>query len=653
VLERLRDDLDIRGSNPSISHDDGFTVDDIRDFIRRYWHLVTATTLLSLLLGTAYVLTAPRIYTATAQILIDMSQPENITHAISESSVAMDTPQVESQIALLLSEQIAKKVAGLLEKHRETTPMHAPIVNQSEIPSPNNPPTEEGKTSPSTQTNVSLLHRLLFGSPEKESQSQEHATLAAATQEIQNSMDVRRVGLSYVLELSFKAKDPDTAAFVANSIGDTYVQDKLDLRMQGARQGGLWLEMRIEELRHLMNEAALDVQQFKAKRDYRIIDRSQKQQSEDNKREGPLGIAPMSNGVAGESPAANPQSDTDAKTTDVPPEQTTLEELESRALTYQKIYESYLQVYTEIVQRQSYPGTNARVITRAVPPTQKSSPRVKLTLVGAGALGTLLGFGFALTHMSFDQTVRSSRQIWRNLRVPLLGQAIQSHDGFSSTLRRTLRSDKRKHPNRSLVIVEDQPFSHTARGLRALGLAFKQMVDEQGTRVIGLLGTVPGLNSTAVSSNLALLNARAGKRTLLVETDMARPNLMTEFAPQSPCGLQDVLDGDIDLANAVIASKQEPMLSLLMPRSTGTSPSWTTDHIRKLHVIINQIRDQYDLILVHLPPVNGANSTSMAVDGVVIVSKAGTTVIQDLVDVATGLQMAGKPLLGVIISDLA
>ncbi len=155
-------------------------------------------------------------------------------------------------------------------------------------------------------------------------------------------MEVGRLGLSHVIEISYSSPDRDLAAKVANLIADSYIEDQLETRAETARQGSIWLEKRIDTLRQQMNEAGLRVKEFKAKRDYRF-------------------------------PTSSGQSEARTETPTIGEEQpaTSLEDLESRASTYRKIYESYLQAYTESVQAQSYPVTNTRIITRATAPERQ------------------------------------------------------------------------------------------------------------------------------------------------------------------------------------------------------------------------------------------------------------------------------------------
>ena len=55
--------------------------------------------------------------------------------------------------------------------------------------------------------------------------------------------------------------------------------------------------------------------------------------------------------------------------------QIALHELESNSQTYRALYDNFLQRYMESVQQQSFPITEARVISPATRPLQQSSPQ--------------------------------------------------------------------------------------------------------------------------------------------------------------------------------------------------------------------------------------------------------------------------------------
>ena len=71
-----------------------------------------------------------------------------------------------------------------------------------------------------------------------------------------------------------------------------------------------------------------------------------------------------------------------------------LRQLESAAQNYRALYDSLQQRYNDSVQQQSLPTTEARVITRASPPSEKSSPK-SLLVLSAATMGGLAAWSRA------------------------------------------------------------------------------------------------------------------------------------------------------------------------------------------------------------------------------------------------------------------
>lgn len=618
------------------------SVSDVVSFFRHFWPLIACTALFCALLAAAYVLVATPTYTAVAQLLIETSQSTTpTTISTPESAIALDTPQIESEIALLGSEQIVERAAKIIDG----------TANDNKKSTPSSDGSATSLDSVAAPASSGWLYKLIFGSPPVPVPgSEERSRVRNQIAKIQGNLSVKRVGLSYVLELSYRATDPKTAAAVVNALGDAYVQDKIDGRVEAARRSSIWLETRIEEIRRLMNEAAIDVQEFKARRDYRLADRP-----ETSGGEGALGLDLLPKANDGSKPAtkddgpeAPPKKDERMTS---PRDAPTLEELDSRALTYRKIYESYLQAYTDIVQRQSYPGTTSRVISRAEPPSARSSPRRMLTLLGSVVLGTLLGVGIALVKAAFDETVRSSHQLLKNFGVPLFGEIDNTH----SLLRLPLlgRGSIQRRRAADAVIVLKRPNSRAARKLASTAAEIATVARSTGIGMVGIFGVSRNVDDAAICSNIALLNAQAGKRTLLIEADTGPTNLTTVFAPNLQFDLKDVLDSGVQPADAIVTYGKEGLLSLLCLRNRETSDFWTHGRIEKLRDVVNLLGANYDNIFLHLPPASEGDLTVSAADGVVLVGELWRTKMSAIEEVVSRLRIAGRPLLGIVTAKLS
>src|SRR5690606_28679462 len=124
-----------------------------------------------------------------------------------------------------------------------------------------------------------------------------------------SSMEVRRVGVSYAVEIHFRSRNPELAADLANMTATMFIREQMETKAAATRAGGEWLERRMDEMRTRMNRSTRLAQEFRARHDYRVR---------------PL--------EAGDMPLEE--------------EEATLEELEVTADTYRQMYESFLIAYT-------------------------------------------------------------------------------------------------------------------------------------------------------------------------------------------------------------------------------------------------------------------------------------------------------------------
>ena len=91
--------------------------------------------------------------------------------------------------------------------------------------------------------------------------------------------------------------------------------------------------------------------------------------------------------------------------------QVRLRELETGANTYRNIYETFLTRFTQSVQQQSFPSTEARIVTPASAPTMPSSPKTNLTLALATLIGLGLGVFLAFAREQINRQIHTRAQL--------------------------------------------------------------------------------------------------------------------------------------------------------------------------------------------------------------------------------------------------
>jgi capsular exopolysaccharide synthesis family protein len=613
---------------------------DIKRIIKRYSSTILWSAAIGTVLAALYAMTAVPLYTAHTQIIIDPSLPQTLREQ-GDGIFSIDNAQVESQIEVLKSESIAHDVITELELADDAAFVGSP------------PPSI-----------LSYPFRLFQsqGTPNPFARERNAFARFAA------GLAVRRVGLSYSIDVMFSATSPELAAKIANATANAYIAEQIGARAQSARQGGLWLEERIDHLRKQMNAAALQVQEFRAKRDYRIS--------------GNRGDAVDPKGRTSEDSASNRPNTIN-----------TIEELDSTAQTYRRIYESYLMAYTESVQKQSYPVSNARIITAASPPLGKSHPRTKLLLVFGCLMGAFAGLGIAFCRHKLDRRVWGARQIREDhgleclASIPrIVGQYPPSRLARFSTalayvqrpsdLLRLLRHGVEKvwhrlraklegvePPNGArhgttgygLDVVVTMPFSGFSLGMKRLKTAISLAARGHQIRCVAVTSALPSEGKTTIATNLAMLFAMSGVRTLLVDGDVRKATLSRSLAPEAECGIVEAMQGNAKLKDCVVRVNE---LGLdLMPVSSYFHNNFSEDipTFDQAELLLEDLKKTYDFIIFEMPPLSASlDGLTMGsiLDSTLLVAEWGRTPMPLVSEAIHLLRNAGVKIAGVVINKV-
>jgi len=344
-----------------------------------------------------------------------------------------------------------------------------------------------------------------------------------------------------------------------------------------------------------------------------------------------------------------------------------LTDLESTAKVYHTIYDNFLQRYMEAIQQQSFPITEARVISAAAAPQHKSSPLTFIVLGIAGVIGLALSFGVALLREAVDRVFRTAHQVESKLNVRCLAvlprlvvsSASKSKDStairpvsqggaasmiaaFASppvtptqlsssseskirdvglaNISQLVQSDLNRNLSRKDVvhqarldgvkrpIVPARPLMrHVVDDpLSAFAEAFRTIkvaADISGARVIGITSSVPAEGKSTVSSNLAELMAHAGKRVILLDGDLRNPSLSRALAPNSKVGLIEVLNGEVALDDAVYVDEDTSLRFL--PTVLKGNFAYTNEILASdtFKSFVDGLRKDSDYVVIDLSPI--------------------------------------------------
>jgi polysaccharide biosynthesis transport protein len=327
--------------------------------------------------------------------------------------------------------------------------------------------------------------------------------------------------------------------------------------------------------------------------------------------------------------------------------QVRLRELETAANTYRGIYETFLSRFTQSVQQQSFPSTEARVVTSASPPGVPSSPKIALTL----ALATLCGLGLGI--MSALAREQMSRQIHTRAQLEkLLGTSCLAVLPAFAQKKASFGKARGSHDSGVFQQLSDiAPFSATAEALRYIKVAID--LHPTGGKVIGIVSALPGEGKTTVAAGFAAFVAKSGARTLLVDADLRNPSMTRTLGYTNAEGLLNMVADKSDFDGLVITDSKFKFDFL--PSSTQIKPSNSSDILNSpaMKQMLKTAKSDYDYVLVDLPPilpVVDVRAVAHLFDAFVLVVEWGSTSTDEILKAIGATPVLSERLLGAVLN---
>jgi non-specific protein-tyrosine kinase len=176
------------------------------------------------------------------------------------------------------------------------------------------------------------------------------------------------------------------------------------------------------------------------------------------------------------------------------------------------------------------------------------------------------------------------------------------------------------------VTVSD-PRSPVAEAYRVLrtNLAFSSL--DEPVRSIIVTSPAPQEEKSTTLANLAVVEAQAGNRVLLIDCDLRQPMLHQLFGASNETGITNLLLRDLPPGELPAQSTGVDGLHLLPSGPLPPNPAELLGS-RRMAELIARLKDEADLLLFDAPPVvavTDAAVLSTKVDGVLLVVSAGRT----------------------------
>jgi polysaccharide biosynthesis transport protein len=347
--------------------------------------------------------------------------------------------------------------------------------------------------------------------------------------------------------------------------------------------------------------------------------------------------------------------------------------LNARSFEYQTLKggaESDKKLYEELVRRIREAGINAsfqnssiRVADLARPGLRPVFPKMWLNVLLAFLFATFFSVGAAVLSDVLDNTVRDPDQVSRLMNADVIGSlpAVKTWRRHLSPIQ-GIHVANGIHVNGNgngpaalarAHVESEQALSNYEEAIRTLRNSILLTDFDRRLRSVLLTSASPSEGKSTVAAHLAATHASQHKRTLLIDGDLRRPSVHRLYQVPNSVGLSNVLLEQISWRDAVIRIDDPKGLDVL---PAGPSTRRASDLIGMgLAELVEEAVREYDLVVLDAPPLLGfAEPLQMAtaVDGVIVVARAGDTSRKALSSVITTLTRLRANLVGVVLNEV-
>ena len=203
---------------------------------RRRLRLFSGVVLSVLAVGLVLILTRTPDYTATATVALNTKKAPVVT-ATPNQDQTPDSSSVDTEAEVLRSRALAQRVVKDLKL--ESDPLFNPQLRK-----------------PGLLGMVKSLAPWDGAAPR-------HVNLEAVIDQVASGLSVRRSGLTYLINVSYTASDPEAAAKLANGFVKSYFLSQLDDKSAATSDASEFLDDRLKQLRAQVEQADTELQKYK------------------------------------------------------------------------------------------------------------------------------------------------------------------------------------------------------------------------------------------------------------------------------------------------------------------------------------------------------------------------------------------------------
>lgn len=299
-------------------------------------------------------------------------------------------------------------------------------------------------------------------------------------------------------------------------------------------------------------------------------------------------------------------------------------ETQQEILRLSRDVESGRAVYMQLLNRQqelniakSSAIGNVRIIDNAVTQTKPVKPKKALVLLVGIVLGGVVSIGLVLLRVFLRRGIESPEQL-EEIGINVYA-SIPVSEAFAKKMIQKQGWRKKQQSEYQGFLAIENPADLAIEAIRGLRTSLHFAMMEARNNVLMISGASPNAGKTFVSTNLTAVISQAGKKVLLIDTDMRKGYTHKLFNVSNENGLSDFLSGKNELSKTV--RKITEIGFDFIPRGmVPPNPAELLMH-RRFGELIDWASKNYDIVVLDTPPILAVT------DAAIIGHYAGTTLL--------------------------
>jgi capsular exopolysaccharide synthesis family protein len=269
----------------------------------------------------------------------------------------------------------------------------------------------------------------------------------------------------------------------------------------------------------------------------------------------------------------------------VPTQQRTYLDFTRQQNVLQGLYSYLLQTREQTAVSKSNSLTDVRIIDEPIRGPQPYFPSIIILTIAVIFLGLVIPSLVLFLRELLNKRVISTDDITNTTNVPVVANI--SHV-------KSKRADK-------LVVLKDTR-TEVSEQFRTLRTNLQFLMPGAAEKVILFTSSMGGEGKSFVLLNLASAIALSGRKVLMMELDLRKPNIYPKLNVNDSIGFSNYIISDIKPRDIIQSTDVHPNLYFVGPGTVPPNPSEILSN-SKVQQLFDDVRNQFDYILVDSAPI--------------------------------------------------